>query len=190
MLTKAQKKEIEETQKIVDLLGLDLEAKNIESFEKEARLYIIKSIKDHYIRGEVILTYTLIDEYLNVLIANYFFKKEKSKIKNWRKTQKFQIFNNFILEKTYLIHKAQLVSKFVKIPTDIHSNIAEINNLRNGLAHSFFPNARNTNKPFYKGKSVYSLEGFEKYLEERRRVTDFLFKKAYNLDISNISFRI
>jgi hypothetical protein len=44
----------------------------------------------------VITRYTLVDEYLNVRIAHYFFGRKKSFIKLW-KTKRFKVFNYHVL---------------------------------------------------------------------------------------------
>ncbi len=93
MLSKTQKRLSDEIDDIIALIGLN--HKEIENFENDARLAVLKSIKDHYIRsGEIIMTYTLIDEMLNCIIANYYFDNKKSFIKHWR-TKCFQNFNYY-----------------------------------------------------------------------------------------------
>ena len=187
MLSKTQKRLSNEIDDIIALIGLN--HKEIENFENDARIPVLKSIKDHYIRGEIIMTYTLIDEMLNCIIANYYFDNKKSFIKHWR-TKRFQNFNYFILEKIYLLNKLDLVKNIIKLPKGIETRIRAVNDLRNGLAHAFFPENLRRNKPVYFGKSVYTPDGIKTFVEDAQNITDFLFKKAYKFDISKYDFRV
>jgi len=179
MVTKGEKKSISEIEKVINLLGLNY--KDIESYEKRARLPVLQSIIDHYARGEVISNYTFIDEMLNVLICHNFFDRERSFIKYW-KTKKFQAFNYFILEKLSLLNKLDLVKFLIKIPDDIESDIKSINSLRNGLAHSFFPQNLKRNRSIYKGKKIFTLEGLKQFTNDSRKINRFLTKKAFKLN--------
>jgi hypothetical protein len=96
-------------------------------------------------------------------------------------TKKFKYFNYYIIEKLYLLNKLDLVKNILKIPREIESAIKRINDLRNGLAHSFFPENLRRNKPTYKDKSIYSIEGLKLFEEDRGKINDFFFKKLYNV---------
>ncbi|MFI5153957.1 MAG: hypothetical protein ACHQET_11525, partial [Chitinophagales bacterium] len=114
------------------------------------------------------------------------FGKKKSYIKLW-KTKRFKNFNYYILERIYLLNKLDLVKEIVKVPRNIENSIRAINDLRNGLAHSFFPENLRRNKPLYKGKSIYTTEGIQKLQEDNLEISNFLFKKAHKIDISGFS---
>ena len=186
MLINTQKRQIKEIEDIIELFGLNYQ--RVDSLEQEAILPVLRSIKDHYIRGQIVLDYTFIDELLSCIICKYFCDPKKSFIKSW-KTKKFKNFNYFI-EKLYLLNKLDLVDIIIKVPKLIDRSIRGINDLRNGLAHSFFPENLRRNKPIYKKQSIYTLNGLKKYLEDRELITNFLFKKAYQIDISGIDFNV
>jgi hypothetical protein len=178
--TYTQRKILRELDEIADLLGMNF--REIEEVEKEARIPVLKNIKDQYVRGEVIIAYALIDEFLSSAICQYFFGRKKGFIKLWR-TKKFKNFNYYVLEKLYLLNKLDLVKTFFKIPREIENAIKRINDLRNGLAHSFFPENLRRNKPIYKDKSIYSMEGLKLFIEDKEKINDFFFKKLYNIEL-------
>jgi hypothetical protein len=128
------------------------------------------------------MAYVVIDEFLGSAICRYFFGREKEFIKLWRR-KKFRNFNFYILEKLYLLQKLELVEKILKIPTEIDKAIRGINDLRNGLAHSFFPENLKRNKPVYKGKSIYNMDGLRLFEEDREKINYFFLKKLFNTKI-------
>ncbi len=180
MLSKNEKKAIKEIDDLISLLNLN--HKEIESAEKAARLPILRNIKDQIIRGEVVVNYTFIDEMLNCIICNHYFGRNKSYIKLW-KTKRFRYFNYYILEKIYLLNKLDLVKELVKVPRNIENTIRAINDLRNGMAHAFFPENLRRNKPVYKGVDIHSYEGMKLLKDENNEVVNFLMKKAFNIQV-------
>ena len=179
-LTSTQRRLIKELDEIVKLFGLDY--RKVHEAENEARIPYLKLAKDQYIRSQVIMAYVLIDEFLGSAICRYFFGRKKGFIELWR-TKRFQNFNFYILEKLYVLQKLELTEKILKIPTEIDKAIRRINDLRNGLAHSFFPENLRRNKPVYKGKSIYNIDGLRLFEEDREKINDFFLKKLFNLKI-------
>jgi len=129
-------------------------------------------MKRHLIIGDVVMQYTLIDEYLNVQLCHHFFGRNKSFIKLW-KTKKFQNFNYHVLEGLFLLEKLRYVKSFKKIRKQIAKTIDQINVLRNGLAHAFFPENLKRSKPIYKGKSIFTFEGIQKFVDDMSEISDF-----------------
>jgi hypothetical protein len=179
-ITPAQRKLLKELNEIVDLLGMNF--REIEEVEKEARIPLLKNIKDQYVRSEVVMTYALIDEFLGSAICQYFFGRKKGFIRLWR-TKKFKNFNYYILEKLYLLNKLDLAKAIFKIPREIENAIKRINDLRNGLAHTFFPENLRRNKPTYRDKSIYSIGGIKLFEEDRGKINNFFFKKLFKIAI-------
>ena len=85
-LTLRQCRLVRDLEDIGDLLGLDY--RKILDYESAARTPKLESIARHLIIGEVVRQYTLVDEYLNMRIAHFFFGKKQSFIRLWR-TKKF-----------------------------------------------------------------------------------------------------
>jgi hypothetical protein len=166
---RALRREIEE---IVDLLRLDF--RDLSEIESRWRTPYLERIKDHLIRSAVVLDYARIDIYLDSVICPYFFDVSRGYIRLWRTSKKFRNFNYFILEKLYVSQKLDLAKAIYRgIPKDIENAIRKINDLRNGLAHSFFPENRRVRLPLFEGKSIYSTDGFKRYLNEMRNVTNY-----------------
>jgi len=64
---------------------------NIETYQQADRTSFLLAIRNQMIRGEIIMRYTLLDEYLTDIICNYYFRKPKrgqSYRQLWR-TKKF-----------------------------------------------------------------------------------------------------
>jgi len=176
-LTPKQKGLIKELDAIYSVL--QMKYWNIEEYEpREDRTIILGIQKEATIRGYIIVQYTFIDELLSREICKYFFGSSKSSIQ-WWKTKKFQDFNYHILEKLYLLEKLTLVQAFSKIPKGIVTDIQELNDVRNALTHAFFPEdlRRYKNKPVYKGKDIFTLEGIELFKKGMQHVNAFFNKR-------------
>jgi hypothetical protein len=59
------------------------------------------------------------------------------------------------------------------IPKATASDIRALNDLRNGLAHSFFPENRRKSKPEWKGRSVFSIEGATRFQQDMEAIWNF-----------------
>jgi hypothetical protein len=174
-LTSVQNKLVEELDEIIEICYLNYN--EIEKENKGDRTTYLEIIKDRYIRTEVIHNYVLIDEILTCFICDYFFGKKKSLIQLW-KTKKFQNFNFYISDTLFLLRKLELVDAILKLPKYIKTAIRELNSLRNGFAHSFFPKNRRKNKPIYKKNDIYSIEGFRFFKKDQGNIIDELVKKT------------
>lgn len=176
-LTKKQgvlKREIEE---IVDLVGIKFD--DVGFVGKEWRTAHLERVKDYLIRSTVIGDYTLIDEYLDSILCYYMFGTEKSFVRLW-KTQRFRNFNHYVLEKLNLSQKLDFVKAIRQgVPREIESAIWKINDLRNALAHSFFPENRRQKPPLFGGHSIYTLDGFKIYWSETRKVIRYFHRRLW-----------
>jgi hypothetical protein len=92
-LTPKQRQLQREIEEIAESIGMD--HWNIEKYPADARTPKLGVMKMQLIRGEIITKYTLIDEFLTVIICNYYFK-------NPLKTHHFDDFGKLINSK-YLI---------------------------------------------------------------------------------------
>ena len=172
-LTKKQKTLIKEIEEINSLLSLDYQ--NILEYDKDGRTTYLEVAKQKIIRGQIITWYTLVDEFLNMELCHYFFGKKRNFIYLWR-TKKFQNFNYYVLEELYLLQKLRFVKTIKKIPKGISSDIEKLNFLRNGLAHSFFPDNLKKAKPIYKGKHVFTLEGLKLLKQDFDEIFNYFIK--------------
>lgn len=125
----------------------------------------------------MILKYVLMDEFLSAVICWHYFGVKKSFPQLWR-TKRFRSFNYFILEKLYVLHKLDLVKSMHEIPKWVSSDLGALNEIRNGIAHSFFHENRRR-KHEWKGQSLFTIAGFEHFLKDMQKVSDFFVGKFW-----------
>jgi hypothetical protein len=83
-------------------------------------------------------------------------------------------------------YSARVTARWIKSPerirclTHFHTLssylVEKMNALRNGLAHSFFPEDLRKSKPEYKGKSIFTLDGLKTFMADMSEVTDFFVR--------------
>jgi len=171
-LTTKQKNLIAELDDICDFLGLDYQ--NVLDYEKEGRTPYLEAARDKIVRGQIIIWYTLIDEFLNMELCHYYFGRKRSFPQLW-KTKKFQLFNHHVLEELHLMQKLRHVKSIKQVPKNVASTIERLNALRNGLAHAFFPENLKKSKPIWKGKNIFSINGLKALQEDFDQVVEFFF---------------
>lgn len=171
-LSRKQSRLVRELAELSALFSLDFQ--NIAEYEPSSRTTYLEIARDKMIRGQIVVWYTLVDEYLNVEICHYFFGRRRGFIQLW-KTKRFQRFNHFILESLSLLEKLVLVRAIRKVPRRLVADIERLNAVRNGLAHAFFPQNLRRNRPEYKGKSVFSLEGVRQLQTDVSGIRDFFW---------------
>lgn len=181
-LTRQQQRLVRELDEIVPRLRMNY--REIEEYEPAERTPRLKLVRDHIVRGEIVLAYTFIDESLNGILCRQFFGR-RSHIKLWR-TKRFRNFNYFFLEKLSLMEKLAYVRAIREVPRSIRRDIEQLNNLRNGVAHAFFPENLRSAKPKWKGLDVFSLDGLNLFLEDLASIDDYLIGRAYGIHISPI----
>jgi hypothetical protein len=182
-LTTTQRKLKKEVEEIASKVKMD--HWDIKDYVPESRTAHLKLMKQHLVRGEVILKYTLIDEILTCIICNYYFRKPKKEVtykKLWR-TKRFRLFNQNLMDETHLLAKLRLASAIKKVPSNINKTIERVNALRNALAHSFFPENRRqyTQKQGvrYQGVDIFSVQGIEIFEDDCELILECLFRRAF-----------
>lgn len=171
-----QKALVSEIDELVKLFNLSHE-KVIHENNDDLLSARLELIKNQLIRSEVIMAYTIVDEFLSVRIASYQFGKAKSFIQLW-KTKKFKNFNHYILEELSTLAKLRFAKEIKKIPTSIVSDIERLNSLRNALAHSFFPQNLKRNRTLWKGQDIFTLEGAKKFCEDMQKINDHFISEV------------
>jgi hypothetical protein len=175
-LTQEEKEIIKEIKEISKKVGFGYD--NLETYSEDNRIYHLNWVKALMIRSAIVTDHTLLDENLNRCIVNYFFGRKKDINSLW-KTKKFKSFNYFILEKLSLRNKIRLVKNIRKIPDEIVKNIEGINYLRNAIVHAFNPDSLRVNRSEYKGRNIFSIEGFRQYDRDLGKVRSYLMKNNY-----------
>jgi hypothetical protein len=175
--TGAQRRLIEEIRQIQVELGLDLE-ELVEEHEGRERTYDLEMARDRLIAAAIVEDYTWFDEGLACIIARYFFGR-RSFIELWR-TKRFQRFNHFILERLYLLQKLALVKDLIEVPREVVTYMEKLNDLRNAVAHSFFPENLRGKRTTYRGLDIFTLDGFRTLQEDRQPAATFVMQRAHN----------
>jgi hypothetical protein len=172
-LTPRQHRLVRELEEIASLLKLDYG--NIKSYERAARTPLLEMMRRKVIISEVITSYTLTDEHLNVRLCHYFFGRKKGFIKLW-KTKRFKVFNYHVLEELPLMAKLRFVKSISKVPRAVTADIERLNALRNGLAHAFFPENLKRSKPEWKGKKIFTLDGLHAFLDDMAKLDAYFLR--------------
>jgi hypothetical protein len=183
-LTRTERKLQAEVKEIAFLIDLDFWAIE-EHYKPEGRKFKLQLMRDKLVRGEVISKYTMIDEFLTDVICDYYFHRPKKSIsyqRLWR-TKHFKVFVHFLMDETFLLKKLTMVQAILKVPSNVSSSIMRINDVRNALAHSLFPQNRRRykteKKVTYKGADLFSREGVLKFHEDYEIVEKYFWRKVF-----------
>jgi hypothetical protein len=169
-LTRKQSQLTGEVNLLLDLLNL---SPDVSKVDPELRTTHLELAKRGLVISGVLGRYLLMDELLNDLFCRQFFPRERAYPDLWR-TKKFKAFNYYVLERIYLVQKAEFVRNRIRMPNKVYKDLLALNDLRNALAHSFFPENRRV-KPGWKGSDIFSPSGFEQFWQDMSEVSDFFF---------------
>ena len=78
----------------------------------------------------------------------------------------------------YLLQKLSIVRTFKAVPKPIVSKISAINDLRNGLAHTFFVQDLRASKRTYKGINIFTEDGLRAFIDDVEEYQEFLHAMA------------
>jgi len=159
---KVQRELTEQLKAIFSTLSLDYW--NIETWEPEWKIARLEVAVRWLVKAEVVHQYTLVDELLACRICRYFFGKRSFPLL-WR-TKKFQLLNYHVIEELSLMPKLRFAKSISSLPKGVAADIERLNALRNAMAHSFFPENLKRQKPMWKGKSIFTSEGFAVFEED------------------------
>ena len=173
-LTRKQSKLTEEVNHLLVLLKLSLEVSEV---DPELRTTLLELAKRGLVISGVLSRYLLMDELLNDVICRDFFPRERPYPNLWR-TKKFKAFNYYVLERIYLVQKAEFVRNRIRMPKKVYKDLLALNDLRNAFAHSFFPENRRV-KPGWKGSDIFSQSGFEQFWDDMSEISEFFFDRIY-----------
>lgn len=175
VLTRKQRRLQEEVAVLLRSLQLTTD---VTAVDPELRTIHLELAKRNLIVGAVLREYLLMDEYLNNEICKEFFP-HRSYPQLWR-TKRFRAFNYHILERLYLVQKAEFVRSRIRLPKKTYKDILALNDPRNALAHSFFPENRRV-KPQWKGVDIFSETGFTRFAEDMADASEF-FASRFDSD--------
>jgi hypothetical protein len=167
-LTRAERRLRDEVEEIASLVQMDVW--NIENYHGEK------------LRSEVILKYALTDEFLTDVICVYYFRKPKRMPTFqylWR-TKHFRVFVHYIMDEMVVLKKLAAVEAITKVPRDVSNAIKRINDVRNAVAHSLFPENRRRHmadkKVLYKGVHLFTPDGVNLFQEDYWLVSRYFIK--------------
>jgi hypothetical protein len=179
-LTPKQRRLRKEIDEIASSISMDHWA--IEGYEPDVRSFRLRIMMDKLVRGEVIFKYTLVDEYLTCVICDYYFHRPDKSVsyqKLW-KTKRFRVFVHYIMDELFLLKKLDIVHAIRAVPKDVRSAITRINDARNALAHSFFPQNRRrymaAKRVLYEGLNLFTKDGMNRFQADFDVVTQYFDK--------------
>ena len=178
-LTRAQTRLVAEIEEVASDLGLDYRSLLEQWAGSEYLTTLLGLARRELIAAAIVHEYTYIDELLGSIIARYFMGTLGG-VRAWR-SKRFQRFNYFVLEKLYVVQKLALVRDIRALPRESVRYVEKINDLRNAVAHSFFPENLRGERTRYKGLDVFTVEGFRRLREDRDDALAPLFRRAYQI---------
>ena len=179
--TKAQAKKVEQIKEIAKLGRVDFW--NVENEpDNKVRNVLLEICNDRLVRACIVAHYVLVDELLSYPICQHFFGRKKTSIELWR-TKRVQNFNYYVIEELSLFKKLALVKAFMHVPKPVAETIRSLNNLRNAVAHSFFPTTkrdfRRAKKVTHKGKDVFTVEGMTVLNADHHKAVGYLWPLVF-----------
>jgi hypothetical protein len=183
-LTPAERKLQAEVEDIAVLVDMDFWAIE-ENYKPTDRKVKLEMMRDKLIRSEVINFYTMIDEFLTDVICDYYFHRPNKSVtyRNLWRTKHFRVFVHYLMDETFLLKKLSVVDAIKKVPTDVSNNIKRINDVRNAIAHSLFPQNRRhymaEKRVIYHGADLFSRAGVIKLREDYDIVYKYFEKKVF-----------
>ena len=151
------------------------------AYKPDERTTILHLMKDKIIRGDVILKYTLIDEFPTDIICDYYFERKEPHYGRLWRTKPFQVFVHYIMDEIYLLKKLSIVHAIRPVPKDVRSAITRVNDVRNDVAHTFFPQQRRRyvrgKKVVYDGVNLFTTAGLKRLTDDFNLAYQYLRKR-------------
>jgi hypothetical protein len=172
LLSRYQARVLREYERILEATALNPErVLDFAENDPAAVTPVLRSMTDQVVRSEVIFEYTMIDMELDHLIFKHFFGSG-DRLRKVRSTARYRTLRQ-ILQNLYPLQKLAIVRSFKIVPKAIVSKIAAVNELRNGLAHTFFLDDLPAVKRTYKGISIFKRKGLEAFRKDAWEVRCF-----------------
>jgi hypothetical protein len=168
-MTSAEKGETEKLAQLIEAVGLN--PSQITKYPRRYRVTRLQLMQRQVVIGAVLTRYTYIDEPLSCAVAWEFFDLSRSFPEHWR-TKRFKAFNYFVLDQVYMAQKLKLVQYLHPVPKRITSTVMALNDLRNGLAHSFFPENRKQ-PPRWGGTLIFQVEAMKAFDADTQEVVSW-----------------
>jgi hypothetical protein len=172
LLSPYQARALREYERVLEAMALNPErVLDFAEDDPPAVTPVIRSMTDQLIRGEVIFEYSMIDMELDHLLFRHFFGSG-NRLTRARASRRYRTLRQ-LLQNLYPLQKLAIVRTFKTVPKPIVSKIAAINELRNGLAHTFFLDDLPLAKRTYKGVSILKRQGLVAFQKDAWEVRCF-----------------
>jgi hypothetical protein len=165
-LTKKQRELTEQVKYLLRVLKL---SPDVSEVDQEFWTTHLEMARRYLVTSGVLSQYLLMDELLNDVICREFFPRDCSYPQLWR-TAKFRAFNYHVLEKT------EFVRARIRMPKKVYRDLLALNDLRNALAHFFFPENRRV-KPGWNGADIFSRSGFDQFWDDMSEASYFFMER-------------
>jgi hypothetical protein len=183
-LTRAERKLRSEIEAISSAIEMDVW--NIDQYKRgPGRAYTLMVMKDRLVRAEVIFRYTLVDEFLTDIICDFYFRRPNKRVGYgalW-KTKRFKIFVHYLMDETFLLKKLAMVEAIMTVPKSVSSAIKRINDVRNALAHSFFPENRRRymadKQVKYRNAPLFTIDGITAFQDDYETARSHFTKRVF-----------
>jgi hypothetical protein len=172
-LTKKQRLLVVEVRSLLKELHLDPD-EIVSTTQSDVRTASLENARIKIIRFHVLTNYLLMEEQLSLVIRSHFFGKDRL-IPQLMKLKRFRTFNYFIMERLFLLQKLDFIKNIHSIPKWVVSDLAALNDLRNGMAHSWFLYLRRR-KPEWKGQSIFIRSNFDRFSADMKKLWEFFLK--------------
>jgi hypothetical protein len=175
-LTRTQKRIIDEIDEIAADIGISHHA-IVEEFEgSDSLTELLTFARRRLIIATIVTDYTFFEEMLGSIIARYYFgARPFSQL--WR-TKRFKRFNHYVLERLYLLQKLALVKEILPVPKAVSSYLERLNDLRNAVAHAFFPENLRGSRTSYDGVDIFTMDGYKRLRKDGEPVFEFLASRG------------
>jgi hypothetical protein len=171
-LTRKQRELAEQVKYLLRVLKLSADVSEV---DRELWTTHLEMARRYLVTSGVLSQYLLMDELLNDVICREFFPRERPYTQLWR-TAKFKAFNYHVLERLYLVQKTEFVRARIRMSKKVYKDLLALNDLRNALAHSFFPENRRV-KPGWNGADIFSRSGFDQFSDDMSEASDFFVER-------------
>jgi len=167
-LTRKQLKYVRELREIFAIFDLDFES--VEHYpEKEERTAHLERILDHIVRGEIISTFTIMDDLLTRDLARAILEPRVKKITTSNRVT--CLFEELTQARLSMIQKLRMLRLIKRVPKHIGDRIIDFNKLRNLAAHRFLLHG---SKPAqYRGRKILTLECIKAFQADRKALFDY-----------------
>jgi hypothetical protein len=78
-----------------------------------------------------------------------------------------------------VLEKMALVNDIRALPRGVRAYVGAVNDLRNAVAHAFFPESLKGDRTSYKGRDIFTLDGFRALRADREPAIDVLWRRAF-----------